>query len=176
LYYNYVKALHLIFVITWFAGLFYIPRLFIYHVEGLKKPKNEATILTNQFKIMERRLWYIITWPSAILTILFAAWLLILIPEWLTQPWMHLKLFFVALLLAYHMKTHKMFLNFQNDRVTYSSMYLRIWNEGATLLLFAIVFLVILKDSLHWIPGLLGFLGLAVVLFFGIRLFKKIKN
>jgi putative membrane protein len=176
LYYNYVKALHLIFVITWFAGLFYIPRLFIYHVEGLKKPKNEATILTNQFKIMERRLWYIITWPSAILTILFAAWLLILIPEWLTQPWMHLKLFFVALLLAYHMKTHKMFLNFQNDRVTYSSMYLRIWNEGATLLLFAIVFLVILKDSLHWIPGVLGFLGLAVVLFFGIRLFKKIKN
>lgn len=166
----------MIFVITWFAGLFYIPRLFIYHVEGLKKPKNEATILTNQFKIMERRLWYIITWPSAILTILFAAWLLILIPEWLTQPWMHLKLFFVALLLAYHMKTHKMFLNFQNDRVTYSSMYLRIWNEGATLLLFAIVFLVILKDSLHWIPGVLGFLGLAVVLFFGIRLFKKIKN
>ena len=166
----------MIFVITWFAGLFYIPRLFIYHVEGLKKSKNEATILTKQFKIMERRLWYIITWPSAILTILFAAWLLILMPEWLTQPWMHLKLFFVALLLAYHMKTHKMFLNFQNDRVTYSSMYLRIWNEGATLLLFAIVFLVILKDSLHWIPGLLGFLGLAVVLFFGIRLFKKIKN
>ena len=166
----------MIFVITWFAGLFYIPRLFIYHVEGLKKPKNEATILTKQFKIMERRLWYIITWPSAILTILFAAWLLILMPVWLTQPWMHLKLFFVALLLAYHMKTHKMFLNFQNDRVTYSSMYLRIWNEGATLLLFAIVFLVILKDSLHWIPGVLGFLGLAVVLFFGIRLFKKIKN
>ena len=166
----------MIFVITWFAGLFYIPRLFIYHVEGLKKPKNEATILTKQFKIMERRLWYIITWPSAILTILFAAWLLILMPVWLTQPWMHLKLFFVALLLAYHMKTHKMFLNFQNDKVTYSSMYLRIWNEGATLLLFAIVFLVILKDSLHWIPGVLGFLGLAVVLFFGIRLFKKIKN
>ena len=176
MYYNYVKALHLIFVITWFAGLFYIPRLFIYHVEGLKKPKNEATILTKQFKIMERRLWYIITWPSAILTIISAVWLLILMPSWLAQSWMHLKLFFVALLLAYHMKTHKMFLNFQNDRVTYSSMYLRIWNEGATLLLFAIVFLVILKDSLHWIPGVLGFLGLAVVLFFGIRLFKKIKN
>jgi putative membrane protein len=144
--------------------------------KGSKSRKMKQPFLTNQFKIMERRLWYIITWPSAILTILFAAWLLILIPEWLTQPWMHLKLFFVALLLAYHMKTHKMFLNFQNDRVTYSSMYLRIWNEGATLLLFAIVFLVILKDSLHWIPGVLGFLGLAVVLFFGIRLFKKIKN
>ena len=77
MYYNYVKALHLIFVITWFVGLFYIPRLFIYHVEGLKKPKNEATILSAQFKIMERRLWYIITWPSAILSIIFAVWLLL---------------------------------------------------------------------------------------------------
>jgi len=176
LYYNYIKALHLIFVITWFAGLFYIPRLFIYHVEGLKKSENEAAILSAQFKIMEKRLWYIITWPSAILTILFAAWLLALMPEWLAQPWMHLKLLFVALLIAYHLKTHKMFLRFQQDKITYSSMYLRIWNEGATLLLFAIVFLVILKDSLHWISGLLGFLGLAVVLFLGIKLYKKTRK
>jgi putative membrane protein len=173
LYYNYVKALHLIFVITWFAGLFYIPRLFIYHVEGLKKPKNEATILSAQFKIMERRLWYIITWPSAILSIIFAVWLLVLIPGWLAQSWMHLKLFFVVILVAYHLKTHKMFLNFQKDNVNYSSMYLRIWNEGATLLLFAIVFLVILKDSLHWISGILGFVGLGIVLFLGIKLYKK---
>ncbi len=163
----------MIFVITWFVGLFYIPRLFIYHVEGLKKPKNEATILSAQFKIMERRLWYIITWPSAILSIIFAVWLLFLMPGWLAQSWMHLKLFFVVLLVAYHLKTHKMFLNFQKDNVNYSSMYLRIWNEGATLLLFAIVFLVILKDSLHWISGILGFVGLGIVLFLGIKLYKK---
>ena len=163
----------MIFVITWFAGLFYIPRLFIYHVEGLKKPKNEATILSAQFKIMERRLWYIITWPSAILSIIFAVWLLILMPGWLAQSWMHLKLFFVALLVAYHLKTHRMFLNFQKDNINYSSMYLRIWNEGATLLLFAIVFLVILKDSLHWISGILGFVGLGIILFLGIKLYKK---
>ena len=103
MYYNYIKALHLIFVITWFAGLFYIPRLFIYHIEGLKKSKNEAAILTAQFKIMQKRLWYIITWPSAILSILFAIWLLVLMPEWLAQPWMHLKLFFVFLLIVYHL-------------------------------------------------------------------------
>ena len=163
----------MIFVITWFAGLFYLPRLFIYHVEGLKKPKNEAAILSAQFKIMERRLWYIITWPSAILTIIFAVWLLILMPSWLVQSWMHLKLFFVILLVAYHLKTHKMFLKFQKDDINYSSMYLRIWNEGATLLLFAIVFLVILKDSLHWISGILGFVGLGIILFLGIKLFKK---
>jgi len=176
LYYNYVKALHLIFVITWFAGLFYIPRLFIYHVEGLKRTKIEADVLTAQFKIMEKRLWYIITWPSAILAIVFAGWLLVLMPEWLAQPWMHLKLFFVALLIAYHLKTHKMFLNFQRNKINYSSMYLRVWNEGATLLLFAIVFLVILKDSLHWISGLLGFLGLGLVLFLGIKLYKKTRK
>lgn len=176
MYYNYVKALHLIFVITWFAGLFYIPRLFIYHVEGLKRTKIEADVLTAQFKIMEKRLWYIITWPSAILAIVFAGWLLVLMPEWLAQPWMHLKLFFVALLIAYHLKTHKMFLNFQRNKINYSSMYLRVWNEGATLLLFAIVFLVILKDSLHWISGLLGFLGLGLVLFLGIKLYKKTRK
>lgn len=176
MYYNYVKALHLIFVITWFAGLFYIPRLFIYHVEGLKRTKIEADVLTAQFKIMEKRLWYIITWPSAILAIVFAGWLLVLMPEWLAQPWMHLKLFFVALLIAYHLKTHKMFLNFQRNKINYSSIYLRVWNEGATLLLFAIVFLVILKDSLHWISGLLGFLGLGLVLFLGIKLYKKTRK
>jgi putative membrane protein len=176
LYYNYIKALHLIFVITWFAGLFYIPRLFIYHIEGLKKSKNEAAILTAQFKIMQKRLWYIITWPSAILSILFAIWLLVLMPEWLAQPWMHLKLFFVFLLFVYHLKTHKMVLQFQRDEVKYSSMFMRIWNEGATLLLFAIVFLVILKDSLHWISGVLGFIGLGVVLFLGIKLYKKTRN
>jgi len=176
LYYNYIKALHLIFVITWFAGLFYIPRLFIYHIEGLKKSKNEASILTAQFKIMQKRLWYIITWPSAILSILFAIWLLVLMPEWLAQPWMHLKLFFVFLLFVYHLKTHKMVLQFQRDEVKYSSMFMRIWNEGATLLLFAIVFLVILKDSLHWISGVLGFIGLGVVLFLGIKLYKKTRK
>ena len=176
MYYNYVKALHLIFVVTWFAGLFYLPRLFIYHIEGLKKPKNEADILTTQFKIMEKRLWYIITWPSAILTVLFAALLLVLMPEWLAQPWMHLKLFFVVLLVIYHLKTHKMYLQFQRDEANYSSLFMRIWNEGATLFLFAIVFLVILKDSLHWISGILGLFGLGLVLFLGIKLYKKTRK
>ena len=173
MYYNYVKAFHLIFVITWFAGLFYIPRLFIYHIEGLKKPKNEAEVLTSQFKIMEKRLWYFITWPSALLTLLFAGWLLVLMPEWLIQPWMHLKLFFVALLFAYHLKTHMMFLQFQRDKAQYSSIFMRIWNEGATLILFAVVFLVILKDSLHWISAVGGLIGLGIVLLLAIKLYKR---
>ena len=176
MYYNYIKALHLIFVITWFAGLFYIPRLFIYHTEASKKTKQEADILIRQLKIMSRRLWYIITWPSAILAIIFAIWLLILMPSWLLQSWMHLKLTFVALLIVYHLKTHRIFLKLQKNKIDYSEMFLRIWNEGATLLLFAIVFLAILKDGLHWIGGTLGILGLGVILFLGIRLYKKIKK
>ena len=171
-----IKALHIVFIITWFAGLFYIPRIFIYQTEALSKPEPEKSILQAQLAIMAKRLWYIITWPSAILSILFAIWLLVLMPEWLAQPWMHLKLFFVFLLIVYHLKTHKMVLQFQRDEVKYSSMFMRIWNEGATLLLFAIVFLVILKDSLHWISGVLGFIGLGVVLFLGIKLYKKTRK
>lgn len=176
MYYNYIKALHLIFVITWFAGLFYIPRLFIYHTEASKKTKQEADILIAQLKIMSKRLWYIITWPSAILAITFAIWLLILMPSWLFQSWMHLKLTFVALLIVYHLKTHRIFLKLQKNKIDYSEMFLRIWNEGATLLLFAIVFLAILKDGLHWIRGILGILGLGVILVLGIRLYKKTRK
>ena len=175
MYYNYIKALHLIFVITWFAGLFYIPRLFIYHIEASKKTKQEADILVPQLKIMAKRLWYIITWPSAILCIIFAFWLLLLIPSWIAQSWMHIKLTFVVLLIAYHLKTHQIFLKLQKDKIVYTSMFMRIWNEGATLLLFAIVFLVILKDSFHWVFGLFGILGLGLILVLGIRLYKKIR-
>ncbi len=175
MYYNYIKALHLIFVITWFAGLFYIPRLFIYHIEASKKTKQEADILVPQLKIMAKRLWYIITWPSAILCIIFAFWLLLLIPSWIAQSWMQIKLTFVVLLIAYHLKTHQIFLNLQKDKIVYTSMFMRIWNEGATLLLFTIVFLVILKDSFHWVFGLFGILGLGLILVLGIKLYKKIR-
>ena len=175
MYYNYIKALHLIFVITWFAGLFYIPRLFIYHIEASKKTKLEADILVPQLKIMAKRLWYIITWPSAILCIIFAFWLLLLIPSWIAQSWMQIKLTFVVLLIGYHLKTHQIFLKLQKDKIVYTSMFMRIWNEGATLLLFTIVFLVILKDSFHWVFGLFGILGLGLILVLGIRLYKKIR-
>mgnify|MGYP003308358670 FL=1 len=124
---------------------------------------------------MTKRLWYIITWPSAILCIIFAFWLLLLIPSWIAQSWMHIKLTFVVLLIAYHLKTHQIFLKLQKDKIVYTSMFMRIWNEGATLLLFAIVFLVILKDSFHWVFGLFGILGLGVILVLGIRLYKKIR-
>ena len=170
-YYNYIKSLHLIFVITWFAGLFYI-----YHIEATKKTATEKQILTAQLKIMAKRLWFIITWPSAILAIIFGSWLLVLAPYWLEQPWMHAKLGFVALLIIYQLKTHFIFKELQADKIKYSSNFMRIWNEGATLILFAVVFLVLLKSTLNMACGMLGLVGLAVVLMLGIKLYKKTRS
>lgn len=174
--YNYVKALHLIFVITWFAGLFYIPRLFVYQIEAFYRSSPEKEILGKQLKLMAKRLWFIITWPSAILATVFAVWLLILIPEWLQQNWMIIKLVFVVLLFLYHFKTHQIFKQLQKDEVRYTSKFMRIWNEGATIVLFAVVFLVILKDSLNWIFGVVGLMVLAILLMLGIKWYKKVRE
>lgn len=175
-FYNYIKALHLIFVITWFAGLFYIPRLFIYHIEASEKPSPEKEILTKQLKIMTKRLWHIITWPSAILALFFAVWLLILMPVLLQQPWMQIKLGFVALLVLYHLKNHQIVKQLQKDEIKYTSNAMRMWNEGATLMLFAIVFLVILRNTLGWVFGVLGILGLVLLLMLGIKLYKRFRD
>ncbi|MBU2948136.1 CopD family protein [Zobellia uliginosa] len=173
--YEYIKALHLIFVITWFAGLFYIPRLFIYHIEAADKPSPEKEILTKQLKLMTKRLWFIITWPSAILALVFGIWLLVIIPVWLQQPWMHVKLAFVVLLIVYHLKSHQIFKQLQRDEVRYTSKFMRIYNEGATLILFAVVFLVILKSAFNWVFGVVGILVLGILLMLGIRLYKRIR-
>ena len=175
-YYNYIKALHLIFVITWFAGLFYIPRLFIYQIEAAEKPSPDKEILTAQLKLMTKRLWFIITWPSAILASFFAVWLLILIPEWLQQPWMHVKLAFVLLLFLYHFKCHHLFKQLQKNRITWSSTQMRLWNEGSTLILFAVIFLVILRDAVNWIYGVIGIFLLAAMLMLGVKIYKRLRS
>lgn len=175
-YYNYIKSLHLIFVITWFAGLFYIPRLFIYQIEAQDKDSTEREILSNQFKIMTKRLWFIITWPSAILATLFAVILLILQPVWLQQDWMHVKLAFVLLLFVYHFKCHQIFRQLQRNVFKWSSNQMRLFNEGSTLILFSVVFLVILKNSLNWIFGVAGIFVLGILLMLGIKIYKRIRN
>jgi putative membrane protein len=175
-YYNYIKSLHLIFVITWFAGLFYIPRLFVYQIEAFHKPSPEKEILGKQLKLMSKRLWFIITWPSAILATLFAVWLMILMPAWFQQGWMHVKLAFVLLLFIYHYKTHIYYKQLQNDEVKITSSFMRIWNEGATFILFAVVFLVILKSSINWIFGVVGIVVLGILIMLGFKLYKNIRD
>ncbi len=174
--YLYIKALHLIFVVTWFAGLFYTPRLFIYQIETKEKPKNEQDILLPHLQLMTHRLWYIITWPSAVLATLFAIWLLYLSPMWLSQSWLHVKLGFVALLYAYHIKCHHLMNQLKNNTCTWSSNQMRLWNEGATIILFAVVFLVILKNAFDWIYGVIGIVSLGILLMLGIKVYKKYRK
>lgn len=170
-----LKALHIIFVITWFAGLFYIVRLFIYHAEAELKTEPEKRILQTQYKLMSKRLWLIITWPSAIITSVFAFWMLYQNPLYLEMPWMHVKLGFVVLLYAYHLACHKIYTQLQNDIVKYSSKQLRIWNEVATIILFSIVFLVVLKNAVNWIYGVIGVVLFSVLLMLGVKLYKRIR-
>ncbi len=175
-YYFYIKAFHLIFVITWFAGLFYIPRLFVYQIEAFHKPSPEKEILGKQLKLMAKRLWFIITWPSAILATFFAVLLLIISPSLLYLSWMQVKLGFIVLLIIYHLKTHQYYKQLQRDDVRKSSSFMRIWNEGATFILFAVIFLVILKSAINWIWGVIGIFILAVLLMLGFKLYKRIRD
>jgi putative membrane protein len=174
--YLYIKSLHIIFVITWFAGLFYIPRLFVYQIEAFHKPSPDKEILGKQLKLMAKRLWYIITWPSAFLATIFAIWLLILQPLWLTEPWMIVKLGFVVLLIMYHLKTHQYYKQLQRDEVKKSSSYMRIWNEGATFILFAVVFLIVLKSAINWIFGIIGMIVLGILIILGFKVYKNIRK
>jgi putative membrane protein len=135
-----------------------------------------AAAFQEQYQMMERRLWYIITWPAAILTLIFGVGMLYLQPAFLGDAWMHVKLGLVALLYAYHYWCHRIFLKMQRNETSYSSLKLRMINEVATLLLFAIVFVVVLKSALGWITAVLGLVVLAALLMIGIRLYRKYKG
>jgi protoporphyrinogen IX oxidase len=174
---GYIKALHIIFVVTWFAGLFYIVRLFIYYVEAEDEGENARAVLRKQYKLMSKRLWYGITWPSAVLTAFFATWLLSTnFAYYMSQPWMHIKLTFVIALYVYHFMCHRMFIRLMNDRLKYTSFKLRIFNEVATVLLFAIVFLVVLKSAISWVWGLVGIILFSVLLMLAIKSYKKFRE
>ncbi len=175
-YYNYIKALHLIFVITWFAGLFYIVRLFIYQIEASQKPSPDKEIIGEQLKIMANRLWYIITWPSAVLTFILAGILLYLNTGILQAPWMHVKLGFVLILYLYHLKCHLIHQQLQRGIVKYSSNYMRLFNEVATVILFSVVFLVIVRHEINWIFGVIGIIALSIILMILVKIYKRYRE
>ena len=174
--YDYIKSLHLIFVITWFSGLFYIVRLFVYQIEANNKPSPEKEILQNQYKIMASRLWYIITWPSAVLASVFAFILLYFKYGLLYADYFQVKLFFVFLLYLYHLKCHQIFKQLQNSEVKYTSNFMRLWNEGATIILFAIIFLIILKNAFNWIFGVIGIFLFSIIIMLGFKFYKRIRE
>ena len=174
--YQAIKALHIIFVVSWFAGLFYMVRLFIYHVETKDKPAHEAKILTDQFKIMQHKLWWIITTPAMVLTVFFGVWMLILKPIFLEFGWMHIKLTFIVLLLVYHFICQRTMNQLKRDEIKWSSTQLRLWNELATLFLVAVVFLVEMQTTMSWIGGIAGFFGVGISLMIAVKLYKNYRN
>ncbi|ELR68303.1 Protoporphyrinogen IX oxidase [Fulvivirga imtechensis AK7] len=172
----YLKALHIIFIVTWFAGLFYIVRLFIYQTEASERSEPDRSILIKEYKRNSKRLWFGITWPSAILTFIFGIWVLLQVPSYLSQGFMHIKLTFVFFLYIYHFACHRIYNQLQQDNYKYKSQLLRIWNEVATVLLVGIVFIIVLKNALSMVWGLAGLIIFTVLLMLAIRIYKKIRE
>lgn len=137
----YVKALHICFMVTWFAGLFYLPRLFVYHAIS----SDETSI--ERFKVMERKLFFGIMTPGAIMTLLFGLWLLSAYSweAFLAAKWLQVKFTLLAVLIAYHVHCGRLLFNFKHDRNTHSHVYYRWYNEFPVLILFAVVILVVAK-------------------------------
>ncbi len=171
--YNYVKALHIIFVVSWFSALFYIVRLFIYAREAQDKVPEARSVLTAQFLLMQRRLWYFIGWPAMILSLVFGLWMLVLNPALLALPWMWLKLIAVGLLMLYHLECQRILAQQKQGVYKLSSFKLRLFNELATVFLVSIVFLVVLKSTSGFIWGTLGLFVFAAVLMGAVVLIRK---
>lgn len=171
--YLYIKALHVIFVVCWFAGLFYMVRLFIYTKEANEKEEPAKSILTTQLTLMQKKLWFIITWPSFIGTFIFGGWMLILNPAILSFPWMWLKLIFVGLLALYHLQCHAYYKQQKAGIFKPSSFKLRLFNELATIFLVAIVFLIIVRSTGGLVWGMLGLFIFAALLMGGVFIYKR---
>ncbi len=171
--YLYIKALHVIFVVCWFAGLFYMVRLFIYTKEANEKEEPARSILTTQLTLMQKKLWFIITWPSFIGTFIFGGWMLVLNPAILSFPWMWLKLIFVGLLALYHLQCHSYYNQQKVGIFNASSFKLRLFNELATIFLVAIVFLIIVRSTGGLVWGMLGLFIFAALLMGGVFIYKR---
>lgn len=172
----YLKAVHIIFIVTWFAGLFYMPRLFVYIIESHARPEPEKSILLKQLNLMASRLWYGITWPSAIITLGMGTSLLINQPEWLSMGFMHMKLTLVFLLYLYHVSLQVILNQLKKGTVKYTSQQMRLWNEVSTLFLISIVFLIVLKNALSMLWGLAGLLAVVILIMAGVRVYKKFRK
>ncbi len=173
----YLKALHIIFVVTWFSGMFYIVRLFIYNTEAEERPDLEKNVLRSQYNIMIKRLWFGITWPSAILTLIFGTWTMYEFGYFNYVPdWLWIKIAFVLGLYVYHFSLHLIYNQQLNGIFKYSSQRLRLWNEVATIFLVSIVMLVVVKQNLSWVWGLFGLVLFIILLMSAIRIYKMMRK
>lgn len=154
------------------AGLFYIVRLFIYHVEANDRTESERITLQRQFEIMQHKLWYIITTPAMAISVLAGIAMIWVNPVLLSMNWMLVKLAFILGLLVYHFLCQNIMNKLKQGIFTWSSTQLRLWNELATIFLVAIVFTVILKSAVDWIYGLTGLVVFSAVIMSAVKIYK----
>lgn len=171
-YYYYIVAVHIIFVVSWMAGLFYSVRLFIYHTEANDRPEPDRQILQREFEKIEHKLWHIITTPAMVLTILAGIGMVVINPVLLEASWLHVKLCFVVGLIIYHFICQRIMKQLKKGVFTISSFKLRLWNEVATILLVAIVFTVVLKSAIDWVYGLAGLILFSMVIMIAVKWYK----
>jgi putative membrane protein len=174
--YSWFKAFHIIGFVVWFAGLFYLVRLFIYHVEANQEPEPAKTILKNQYQIMEKRLYHIITIPGMIVTVAMAIGILSTNPDLLKQHWLHYKLGFVSILLIYHHYCGRLMKQLAADECKWSGQQLRALNEAPTLLLVVIVMLAIFKNNLPTDITAWLIFGLVIFMAASIQMYAKIRR
>ena len=146
--YYWFKAFHLIGIVVWFAGLFYLVRLFVYHAEAEQEPEPARSILKKQYELMEKRLYSIITTPGMLLTVAMAAGLIYTEPGILKSGWLHIKLAFVVLLLGYHHYCKRIMKKLAKDECKWTGQQFRALNEAPTILLVVIVLLAVFKNNL----------------------------
>jgi putative membrane protein len=173
MYYFWFKAFHLIGVVVWFAGLFYLVRLFVYHAEASEQPEPAQSILKNQYQIMEKRLYNIITTPGMLVTVAMAVGLISTEPEILKSGWLHIKLALVGILMLYHFFCGRIVKQLAKNECVWTGQQFRALNEAPTVLLVVIVLLAVFKNNLPLDLTTWLIVALIIVMAASIQLYAK---
>lgn len=158
-----LKALHLFALVVFFAGTFHIVRLFVAHRKAMARWEPDRKVLLDQFTAMERSALYMVIWPALVAFLGLGAWIIGLRPDLLKQPFMHVLLGYMALLVFYHLSVHRLHRLLKSGAIKWSALQLSIWSQGATLFLFVLVVLLIFREQMGWVWGSLGLLIVGAV-------------
>jgi putative membrane protein len=171
--YLWFKAFHIVGVVVWFAGLFYLVRLYVYHAEANEQPEPARSILQQQYQIMEMRLYRLITTPGMVLTVAMAIAMLITMPAYLKDLWLHVKLGLVVLLIGYHHYCGRLMKQMANGQFKLSSQQFRWLNEVPTVFLVLIVLLAVFKNNFPTAPAAWGIFAMIVAMAAIIQLYAR---
>ncbi len=172
----YLKALHIVGFVAWFAGLFYLVRMFVYHEEAMDRPEPDQSILKKQYNIMQWRVYKIICNPAMMITFIGGIGMLIVNPGYLQQGWIHIKLLLVILLLGYHLYCKTLIKKLERNERIYTSFQYRLMNEVPTLFLVSIVLLAVLKNGLNTLFAFGGVMLFGVILYMATKMYKRSRD